>query len=417
MELFQLYSGGMTNVNSADIWRMQYSTYFALENMIARLCYSSTNQQFAVVAGTPTASIVAGQWRIQLKKGYYMIDQKLSLLKQDMVTDLQDFTSTGYIYEYMTNGTLAQQPDNDYSDYFLTLTLADNYDPLGDKTFADGNVRQTWLKREFTVSITGTKPSQYLMRIRIKNDGTDCSIVEYPKDLNSAFAYRYGVPISETDLMSPLSDFKARTKLMSQHTGYLMNGGYLQGVAIIPTTEFTITNDPKYIFSGVMNNFTATISAQDLLDNSVIYNESSNFRPNITTNDIVSLIVDKIDFCSHNGLNMTKSWTTLNMKETIDYNLAGRPSQLSINYQDLLFPKDDWLKVAYSPTVFPNTQQPTNPESNEPWKAFGYRYESGTISMSNVLLDDVKEKAPVAGTDFDSFQITYRFRYNKSSIL
>lgn len=426
MELFQLYSGGMTNVNSADIWRMQYSTYFALENMVGALAYSSINRQFALSAGTPTANISGGQWRVSLKRGYYMINGQLSLLKSDTYTDLQDFTSTGYIYENNANDYLIQKAGNGYSDYFLSIAIQDNYDPLGDKTFADGNVRQTWLKREFTVSFSPT-PTSYLLRVRIKDDGSDVQIVEYPTDINKAFAYRYGNTLSESDFLSPLYSHNARTKLMTQHSAYLLNGGYLNGVANIPYTDTTITATSRSeIYAGLAiqqcMKYSVAINAQDLFDNAVTYYESPYFKPDIQRDSITDIIIDKVEFVKLNGIVVEKTFSHPYTAK-IDFT-AGKPSLVTLEYKDM-FDLDSGLIRIYSMPGYPQVTDNVNITTTHEIFAYNPDYVNNSLpdggafknGLTNLALNYEAHKAPENGTDFDNFKISYRFRIDDGTAI
>ena len=422
MDLFQTYSGGMTNVNTADLYRMQYSTFFALERVLAYMCRASYAGQYVLTGGNVSIGVSNGQMRVNIPKGYYVINNKLCCLKSNTYSSYVNMTQTNTIYEYNASDGLVSKTESGYSDYFVVLTQTNTYDPLGDKTFADSQVRQTWLIQGFTISITSTQPSYYFCRLRIKHSDSTVTLVEAPKNIYDVIGYRYGDTARESQLLKYGGDHDARMKLLTQHDYYLMNGGYINGVGMVASSGLTITeSEIKEMLTGYSIStcklYSTSINCQALLNSSVVYSDSSLFRPNISTDDISDIIIDKIDFVLHSGADVSKVFE-FPINTVINFN-AGAPSTIDIDWKDKFELNSANVRIT---NLLASTGQPTVQDgvstADQP-----KRYVYGDVlnimpadgghvdnAITPLFINATSKKAPVANTDFDSFKICYRFR-------
>lgn len=422
MELFQTYPGGMTNVNTADLYRMQYSTFFALERIMAYLCRASYAGQYVLTGGNVSTGVSNGQFRVNIPKGYYIIDNKICCLKSNTYSDYVNMTQTNTIYEYNASDGLVSKTENGYSDYFVKLTEQNQYDALGDKTFADGTVRQTWLTQGIQITVSSNQSSYYFCRVRINHSNNTITLVEAPKNIYDVIGYRYGDTARESQLLKYGGDHDARMKLLTQHDYYLMNGGYINGVGMVASSDLTITETQiKEMLLGqsisTCKLYSTSINCQALLNSSVVYSDSSLFRPNISTDDISDIIIDKIDFVLHSGVDVSKVFE-FPINTSINF-LAGVPSTIDIDWKDKFELNSANVRIT---NLLAATGQPTVQDgvstADQP-----KRYVYGDVlnimpadgghvdnAITPLFINATSKNAPVAGTNFDSFKISYRFR-------
>lgn len=417
MDLFQTYSGGMTNVNTADLYRMQYSTFFALERVLAYMCRASYTGQYVLTGGNVSIGVSNGQMRVNIPKGYYVINNKLCCLKSNTYSSYVNMTQTNTIYEYNASDGLVSKTESGYSDYFVVLTQANTYDPLGDKTFADSTVRQTWLVQGFTISITSSQPSYYFCRLRVKHSDSTVTLVEAPKNIYDVIGYRFGDTARESQLLKYGGDHDARMKLLTQHDYYLMNGGFINGVAQLAVGDLTINDTDrkgKSILNVSNHKYDTTVTVNTLLNASMVYADSSLFRP--TANDISEIIIDKVDFVSHDGNNdLVKSVSCPTQTDEVSY-LAGVPSAVKIAWQDEIIVRDYANYILDNTTLYPDVDNngAIDDGKSSKWQNFTYTGTSGTgnsrFATTNLFLDNDFYQAPRPTTDFDMLQVSYRFR-------
>lgn len=417
MDLFQTYPGGMTNVNTADIWRMQYSTFFALERIMAYLCRASYSGQYVLTGGNVSTGVNNGQFRVNIPKGYYIIDNKICCLKSNTYSDYVNMTQTNTIYEYNASDGLVSKTENGYSDYFVKLTEQNVYDANGDKTFADGNVRQTWLTQGINITVSSNQSSYYFCRVRIKHSDNTITLVEAPKNIYDVIGYRYGDTAREGMLLNYGGDHKARMRLLTQHDYYLMNGGFINGVAQLGVGDLTInttTRTGKSIYNVETKYYDTTITANTLLNASIVYPDSSLFRP--TAADISQIIIDKVEFISHDGSNnILKSKTWDAQTNEVNY-LSGVPSSVKIMWNDYRVLTDIASRILGNTTLYPdvNTHGAIDDGKSDKWQNFTYNFtdeEGGNkYATSNLIMDSDARQAPRPTTDFDMLQVSYRFR-------
>lgn len=417
MDLLQTYPGGMTNVNTADIWRMQYSTFFALERIMAYLCRASYAGQYVLTGGNVSTGVNNGQFRVNIPKGYYIIDNKICCLKSNTYSDYVNMTQTNTIYEYNASDGLVSKTENGYSDYFVKLTEQNVYDANGDKTFADGNVRQTWLTQGINITVSSNQSSYYFCRVRIKHSDNTITLVEAPKNIYDVIGYRYGDTAREGMLLNYGGNHNARMRLLTQHDYYLMNGGFINGVAQLGVGDLTInttTRTGKSIYNVETKYYDTTITANTLLNASIVYPDSSLFRP--TAADISQIIIDKVEFVSHDGSNnILKSKTWDAQTNEVNY-LSGVPSSVKIMWNDYRVLTDIASRILGNTTLYPdvNTHGGIDDGKSDKWQNFTYNFteeEGGyKYATSNLIMDSDAKQAPRPTTDFDMLQVSYRFR-------
>ena len=417
MELFQTYPGGMTNVNTADLYRMQYSTFFALERIMAYLCRASYAGQYVLTGGNVSTGVSNGQFRVNIPKGYYIIDNKICCLKSNTYSDYVNMTQTNTIYEYNASDGLVSKTENGYSDYFVKLTEQNQYDALGDKTFADGTVRQTWLTQGIQITVSSNQSSYYFCRVRINHSNNTITLVEAPKNIYDVIGYRYGDTARESQLLKYGGDHDARMKLLTQHDYYLMNGGFINGVAQLGVGNLTINTTNRQGKSLYLTNnyiYDTTVTVNTLLNASMVYSDSSLFRP--TANDISEIIIDKVDFVSHDGNNdIIKSVSCPTQTDEVSY-LAGVPSAVKIAWQDDRIVRDIANRIIDNTTIYPDVDAngAIDDGKTSKWQNFTYTGTTGTgndrYATTNLFLDGDYYQAPRPTTDFDMLQVSYRFR-------
>lgn len=418
MDLFQTYPGGMTNVNTADLYRMQYSTFFGLERIMAFLCRASYSGQYVLTGGNVTVGVSNNKMRVNIPKGYYIIGSKLCCLKSNTYSDYVDMTQTNTIYEYNASDGLVSKTESGYSDYFVNLTQANTYDPLGDKTFANGTVRQTWLVQGFTISITSTQSTYYFCRLRINHSNNTVTLVEAPKNIYDVLAYRYGDTARESQLLDFADgDHNSRMRMLTQHDYYLMNGGFINGVAQLGVGDLTInttTRTGKSIYNVETKYYDTTITANTLLNASIVYPDSALFRP--TAADLSQIIIDKVEFISHDGSNnILKSMSWDAQTNEVNY-LTGVPSSVKIMWNDYYMLTDIAPRILGNTTLFPdvNTHGAIDDGKSDKWQNFTYNFTEDIggdkYATSNLVIDNDYKRAPRPTTDFDMLQVSYRFR-------
>lgn len=418
MDLFQTYPGGMTNVNTADLYRMQYSTFFGLERIMAYLCRASYAGQYVLTGGNVTVGVSNNKMRVNIPKGYYIIGSKLCCLKSNTYSDYVDMTQTNTIYEYNASDGLVSKTESGYSDYFVNLTQTNNYDPLGDKTFANGTVRQTWLVQGFTISITSTQSTYYFCRLRIKHSDNTVTLVEAPKNIYDVIGYRYGDTAREGMLLNYGGDHNARMRLLTQHDYYLMNGGFINGVAQLGVGDLTINTTDRIGKSIYLSNnykYDTTVTVNTLLDASMVYADSSLFRP--TANDISQILIDKVDFvyANYGDNKLVKSVSCPTQTDEVNY-LSGVPSSVKIAWQDERIVRDIANRIIDNTTIYPDvdTNGAIDDGKTSKWQNFTYTGTTGTgndrYATTNLLLDSEYYQAPRPAIDFNILQISYRIR-------
>lgn len=418
MDLFQTYPGGMTNVNTADLYRMQYSTFFALERIMAYMCRASYAGQYVLTGGNVSTGVSGGKFRVQIPKGYYIINEKICCLKSNTYSEYVDMTQTNTIYEYNASDGLVSKTETGYSDYFIKLTEVNSYDPNGDKTFADGTVRQTWLTQGISISISSSQSTYYFCRVRINHSNNKITLVEEPKNIYDVIGYRYGDTAREGKLLNFANgDHKSRMRVLTQHDYYLMNGGFINGVAQLSVGDLTInttTRTGKSIYNVGTKYYDTTITANTLLNASIVYPDSSLFRP--TAADLSQIIIDKVEFVAHDGSNnILKSRTWDAQTNEVNY-LSGVPSSVKIMWNDYRVLTDIASRILGNTTLYPdvNTHGAIDDGKSDKWQNFTYNFtdtEGGDkVATSNLIMDSDARQAPRPTTDFDMLQISYRFR-------
>lgn len=418
MDLFQTYPGGMTNVNTADLYRMQYSTFFALERIMAYMCRASYAGQYVLTGGNVSTGVSGGKFRVQIPKGYYIINEKICCLKSNTYSEYVDMTQTNTIYEYNASDGLVSKTETGYSDYFIKLTEVNSYDPNGDKTFADGTVRQTWLTQGISISISSSQSTYYFCRVRINHSNNTITLVEEPKNIYDVIGYRYGDTAREGQLLNFADgDHKSRMRVLTQHDYYLMNGGFINGVAQLSVGDLTInttTRTGKSIYNVGTKYYDTTITANTLLNASIVYPDSSLFRP--TAADLSQIIIDKVEFVAHDGSNnILKSRTWDAQTNEVNY-LSGVPSSVKIMWNDYRVLTDIASRILGNTTLYPdvNTHGAIDDGKSDKWQNFTYNFtdtEGGDkVATSNLIMDSDARQAPRPTTDFDMLQISYRFR-------
>lgn len=418
MDLFQTYPGGMTNVNTADLYRMQYSTFFALERIMAYMCRASYAGQYVLTGGNVSTGVSEGKFRVQIPKGYYIINEKICCLKSNTYSEYVDMTQTNTIYEYNSNDGLVSKTETGYSDYFVKLTEVNTYDANGDKTFADGTVRQTWLTQGISISISSTQSTYYFCRVRINHSNNTITLVEAPKNIYDVIGYRYGDTAREGQLLDfGDGDHNSRMRLLTQHDYYLMNGGYINGVAQFGIGDLTINTtarNGKSIYNVETKYYDTTITANTLLNASIVYPDSSLFRP--TAADLSQIIIDKVEFISHDGSSnilQSKSWDA--QTNEVNY-LSGVPSSIKLMWNDYYMLTDLAPRIMGNTTLFPdvNTHGAIDDGKSDKWQNFTYNFteeiSGDKYATSNLVIDNDFKRAPRPTTDFDMIQVSYRFR-------